>query len=164
MSYHTLPVGNSFYLRESSQQVQQCKGLCTASAFHPVSSKEKLPSTAAPSSPLAPTTMLRSLHDTTVLRISEKDSMQSQRQVRFLTWGTCRLEKITSYFYLLSAFSKHICLTLLVLPSYSSFSCQASRSAFFSCAYSFLCGHFHLPPSLPGPNPLKQMEEGRGVA
>lgn len=92
--------------------------------------------------------MLRSLHDTAVFRIPEKDSMQSQRWIRFLAWGTCRLERITSYFCLLSPFSKHFCLILLFLPSYLPFSCQASSSAFFNRASTLLCGHFHLFPSL----------------
>lgn len=76
--------------------------------------------------------------------------MQSQRQV--CSWpgepadwkGSLLIS--TSF---LSPFSKHFCKTLLFLPSYSPFSCQASSSATFSCGSSLLRGHFHLPPSLP---------------
>ena len=48
VSFHTLGVGNGFYLRESSQPIKQCKGICITSAYHPSPSKEELPATAAP--------------------------------------------------------------------------------------------------------------------
>ena len=48
VSFHTLGVGNGFYLKESSQQIKQCKGLRITSAHHPSPSKEELPATAAP--------------------------------------------------------------------------------------------------------------------
>lgn len=75
VSFHSLGVGNGFYLRESSQQIKQCKGLCITSACHPSPSKEELPATAAPLSlaPLVPTALFRSLHDTAVRRVPEQD-------------------------------------------------------------------------------------------
>lgn len=62
-SFHILGVGNGFYLRESSQQIQPGKGLCVTSAHHPSPSKEELPATAAPLSLLVPFSLFRCLHD-----------------------------------------------------------------------------------------------------
>lgn len=67
--------------------------------------------------------------------------MQSQRQ------GNIQTRK--DHFLFLPPSSKHFCLTLLFLPSYSPFSCQASSSAVFSYGSSLLHGHFHLPIYLP---------------
>lgn len=164
VSFHSLGAGNGFYLREGSQQIKQGKGLCITSAYHPSPSKEELPATAAPLSlsPLVPAALFRNLHDTAVPRVPEQHSIQSQRQVKCLAWGTCRWGRIISYFHLLSfSFLK----ALLFAPHTSASIFPFPRPGFQLCLLQL---HFLSPPwSLPFPcppasSPLGQVEEWWG--
>lgn len=160
VSFHTLGVGNSFCLRESSQQIKQCKGLWIASAYHPSPSTEELQATAAHLSPLVPTALLRSLHDTAALRAPGRDSMWSQRQVKCLVWGTCTLGKIISYLHVLPfsfikalPFAPHISASIFPFP----------RPGFQLCFLQLCCLSPACLPLAPSSRWRNDGQEGEGT-
>lgn len=160
VSFHALGVGNSSYLRGSSQQIKQCKGLWITSAYHPSPSTEELQATAAPLGPRLPTALFRSLHDTAALRAPGQDSTWSQREVRCLIWGTCALGKVISYLHLLPfsflkalPFASHMSASIFSFP----------RPGFQLCLLQLCCLSPACLPLAPSSRWRSDGEEGEGT-
>lgn len=129
LSFHTLAVGNRFYLRESSQQVKRCKGLCIGSTSQTVSSKEELPKCCCTLQPLGfPQHAQKSTwHSSTQITWEGQYAITEVGKVPGL--GNLQTKGITSSSYLLPlSFPK----TLLLDPPISAF------------IFTFLMPGFHL--------------------